>query len=273
MKTYAVIGNPIKHSLSPLIHNYTIEKLGINARYIKILLPENIDAKYLRNFILDSDIEGINITVPFKELAFSSTNVNDGIANKIQAINTIIKDHNNLRGYNTDIVGLQKCFEKYNLKSALIIGAGGSARSAALALKNSGISMSIANRTPSKLKFFEQFGPTIHIKNNDIDSLYIQKYSVIINATSTSLNNILPMNKKTLEELFQNSSLIFDLVYSKDETIFCNLAKECNINYLDGKDMLIFQAAMSFLYFHKLDTSLLELVIKYMQEALNSFLD
>lgn len=263
MKIFAVLGNPIGHSLSPQIHNYVIKKLQLDAIYIKLLLPLDINSGFLRKFLLDSDIDGVNITIPFKEVAFNATNQNIGISQQAQAINTILKNDGNLIGYNTDVLGFQKCLEKYSVKSALIIGAGGSARSVAIALKTMGVKSTIVNRSSKKLDFFKSYGKAILSK--DIE---IRQYDVIVNATSASLSNILPLEKAILKNLFLESKLVFDLAYLKDETIFCSLARECNIQCLDGRDMLIIQGAMSFIYFHKLDIAMLDNIVSYMRDSL-----
>ena len=88
-KLFAVLGNPITHSLSPTIHNYALKKLGLQSFYTRFCLPQNISAKELRLFVLSSDLCGVNITLPFKEISYEAVDSALGVANQICAINTI----------------------------------------------------------------------------------------------------------------------------------------------------------------------------------------
>ena len=124
---FAVVGNPIHHSLSPLLHNYAFEILGINAFYGRYCLSEEKDFRFLETL----GLKGANITIPFKEIAFNSCDETFGIAKKIGAVNTIVFDNNKILGYNTDAMGFYECIASFQFKNALILGAGGSARALA----------------------------------------------------------------------------------------------------------------------------------------------
>lgn len=316
-KLYAVIGNPIKHSLSPQIQNAAISAYNLNALYAKILLPRDIKGEFLRDFVFSSDIFGLNITLPFKESALSALDSIDSLAQKIGAINTLVRslDSNGreiLKGYNTDAFGFYSCVESilndsdsiesnsqnYNNlieskshfkadsnniieskidsnahkknKSVLILGAGGSAKSIATTLFHHHIPFTIANRSSEKLKHFEKFCNTITFDKIDSKWLSQNAFDIIVNATSSGTQGLLPLDSKILENLFKGAKLAFDLMYVKDSlTPFCALASALKTPFLDGKNMLVFQGAFSFQYFHNLPKSQLTNIITIMEKSLN----
>ncbi len=270
VKLLAVVGNPIKHSLSPIIHNYVLRKFDFNSIYTHFMLPKDISVNDFKNFIYYSDLSGVNITLPFKEIAFNAVDEINGIANDIQAINTIVKKDSKLIGYNTDADGFYKSIQHYKAKHILILGAGGSAKSIAMILKHNNIQISIANRSIDRLKFFESFGETMTF--NELIKTKKCYYDIIVNATSTSINNELPLQKEILINLFDNCKLAYDLMYMQNNlTPFCRLASEKNIKFIDGKVMLVYQAALALLYFHEMkitDESLFK-ISNMMASALN----
>lgn len=252
-KLFAVLGNPITHSLSPTIHNYAFKKLGLESFYTRFCLPQDIVANDLRSFVLSSDLSGVNITLPFKERSYQAVDSIEGIANQIGAINTIVRRDQKLIGYNTDAEGFYHAIKHYEPKHILLLGAGGSARSIALILSQHNMCLTIANRSVDKLTYFKQFGDTM-----SFDELCrhanTQKYDIIVNATSASINGLLPIPKDFLIPLFKNCKLAYDLMYQHDDTAFCALAKQYT-NALDGKAMLIYQGAIALLYFHDIEFS------------------
>ena len=239
MNFFSVIGNPIKHSLSPLIHNTANIVLNLDASYGRILLDKKED---LENVFLDFYLSGANITLPFKEKAFEIANEVRGIAKDIKALNTLVLDSNSLIGYNTDAMGFYKTLESKQFKNALILGAGGSAKAVAFILKQKGVNVSILNRSDRKSEFSEF--------NFFLDSREIENTDLIINATSASLKNELPLEINELNRLFKNASLTYDLMYGITSP-FLELAKDNNLAIKDGLDMLIFQAVFSFILFHE----------------------
>lgn len=269
-KLFAVIGHPIKHSLSPLIHNYAIQKLKLNAFYTRFPLPSDINANDLRNFLIDSHLHGINITLPFKEKAYEICDEVETIAKNIGAINTIVKKSGKLYGYNTDAEGFWRCIQHLTPKHILILGAGGSARSIATILSHHNIAITIANRSSEKLQFFRTMAKTLSFI--ELSQTTNMAYDIIINTTSAGIDGkSLPLSKEILSNLLHHTNLAFDIMYHKDSlTPFCNLAQQCNVKSLDGKAMLVYQAAIAFLYFHELggNSPLLSSIIEYMNEII-----
>lgn len=239
MRFYAVFGNPINHSKSPFLHNFIFERLKIDARYVRFCLQ---DARDFREIFFKCGFSGANITVPFKEAVLESCDEIDTIARKIGAINTIIRRDSALFGYNTDAIGFYKSLADSiaikNIKNALIIGAGGSARAIAFILKEHNIAVKVINRSESRLEFFnaEGFGCESFSAFKKCD-----KFDAIINATSSSINDTLPLESAVLERCFQDAKIAIDLMYGK-KCKFLELAKKHKINAIDGTKMLLYQA-------------------------------
>ncbi len=233
---FAVVGNPINHSLSPLLHNYAFEVLGINAFYGRYCLDKEKDFRFLQTL----GLKGANITIPFKEIAFSSCDETFGIAKKIQAVNTIVFCNNKIFGYNTDAMGFYECIASFKFKNTLILGAGGSAKALACILQEKNIDTTILNRSSERLTSFRGF------ETYTFDSFKPKKaYDLIINATPSGLENSFPIHKEQLIEILKQAQLAFDLVYGR-ETPFLQLAQSSKILIQDGKDMLVYQAILAF---------------------------
>lgn len=234
MKLYCVFGNPISHSKSPLLHNYVFNALNIDARYIRFHLESS---ENFRELFFEYGFSGANITIPFKEKLMCYCDSLHPLAKKINAINTIVREDSKLIGYNTDAMGFYKNIENKNIKNALIIGAGGSAKAVAWILIDNGIETCIINRSLEKLEYFKKAGFMCFSS----DDFKISKYDLIVNATSSSINNMLPLPKETLDALFSQSKIAFDLMYGKT-SLFLELAKKHNLIAIDGSKMLLYQA-------------------------------
>ena len=161
IKKFGIIGNPIKHSLSPVLHNYWFKKYKIDANYSIIDLKDENNLPGLIDQIKNKEISGINVTLPYKQKIVShvDTIVND--AEITSSVNTIYLDNQgSIIGENTDVFGLQAAYLKEidnaPKKKALIIGAGGVSPSVILSLQKSGIQeISITNRTREKCIFLK----------------------------------------------------------------------------------------------------------------------
>ena len=250
---FAVYGNPVTHSKSPLIHNYAIKELNLDADYIKI---EAEDKEFLIKSFYDNKLTGANITVPFKEDAYHLCDEVIGVANEIKAVNTIIKKDNKLVGYNTDGDGFLTAIDEFkDINSALILGAGGTAKAVAIALKNSGVFVTVLNRSQQRLEFFKdnQIESFVwdEFLNNSLD--INRSFDLVINTTSAGLNDEeLPLDKELLENIFKRTKYAFEVIYNK-ETPFLSLAKSNLLEYKDGEEMLVNQAVYAFLKFHNMN--------------------
>ena len=257
MRLYCVFGDPILHSKSPLLHNYVFYKLKIDARYIRFNLKNKKD---FRNIFFELNLNGANITLPFKEELFNICDEIRGEALNIKSINTIIKEKNKLVGYNTDSNGFYKSIENYNIKNAILIGAGGSAKAIAMILKQKGIEVVIVNRSKNNINFFIENGFQFHYEN--LESLKKERFDLVINATSSSIKNELPLKESLLEGFLKNAKIAYELMYNLDSK-FLQITKKINIKRMDGREMLINQAIESSSLFLNLPSSK---IAPYMQK-------
>ena len=233
---FAVVGNPISHSCSPLLHNSAFIDLGIRGAYGRYLLDESKNFSALKELGLN----GANITIPFKEVAFNNCDFVHGIAQKIGVVNTIIFKDSKLHGYNTDADGFFMSLDN-EVKSALIIGAGGSSKALAHILKDNNIKITIINRSKYKLESFIKSGFESYVFEDYIHT----PHDAIINTTPSSLNKILPMDKSSLQKIFESAKIAYDLLYGI-ESPFLRLAHTMRLKTKDGKEMLVNQAILAF---------------------------
>jgi shikimate dehydrogenase len=247
MKKYLVIGNPIEHSLSPLLHNFWIKKHSIDAIYEKKLVEKNDVAKIL-NDIKENKFQGINVTVPFKKSVIPFLDQLSDTAKETQSVNTIFKRQNNLVGDNTDVHGFSEAIKltKFNLtnKKALILGAGGVVPSIILALKNKAISeIILSNRTKEKADGLKKSFPFLKV----IDWGETIKSDLIINATSIGIkqNEEIKLDFSKLD-----GQLFYDVIYNPPKTKFLENAKKFGKKTENGKNMFIYQAMKSFEIWH-----------------------
>ena len=249
MKKFCVIGNPIDHSLSPKLHNFWLKKNKIEAIYEKKLLEEKEIPKLIES-IRKSEINGVNVTVPFKNSVIPFMDSLSSDAKKTNSVNTICKEEDKIIGHNTDIVGFELALRYINYdvkrKKALIIGAGGVSPSIILALKNMGCeNIYLTNRTFEKAeKIKETFKDIFVQKWGDIP-----EFDIVINATSLGLNKEnfdLELNK------FGNNKFFYDVIYNPNETNFLKEAKLNGNKTENGRMMFIYQAHQSFALWNKL---------------------
>ena len=247
MKKYFVIGNPIDHSLSPILHNHWLKENSINAIYDK----KKADEKDLQSIISDikqKKISGINVTVPFKKAVIPYLDKLSSEAQQTQSVNTIVLNNNNLIGHNTDIPGFANAIKniKFNIKGKkiLILGAGGVVPSIIFALKKMNVSqISISNRTIRKAENLKILFDNLNI----IKWGAISEFDVIINATSLGLK------QETFNLNFSKigkNKLFYDVIYNPVETNFLKTGKKLGNKSENGKLMFVYQALESFKLWH-----------------------
>ena len=248
MKKFCVIGNPIDHSLSPKLHNFWLRKNKIEAVYEKKLLEEKEIPKLIES-IRKSEINGVNVTVPFKNLVIPFLDSLSSDAKQTNSVNTICVEGDKIIGHNTDIVGFELALRYVNYdvkrKKALIIGAGGVSPSIILALKNMGCeNIYLTNRTLEKAeKIKETFNDITIQKWGDIS-----EFDIVINATSIGLNK---ENFDLEIKKFGNNKFFYDVIYNPSETNFLKKAKLSGNKTENGKMMFIYQAHQSFALWNK----------------------
>ncbi|MDD2291315.1 MAG: shikimate dehydrogenase, partial [Aliarcobacter sp.] len=215
----------------------------------------------IKEVFLKNNYKGANITVPHKEFAYENADEVRGLAKEIKAVNTYILEDGKVVAYNTDAPGFLKAIESFGtIKNVLLLGAGGTAKAIALALKSKDINVTVLNRSEGKLEFFKQH----QIACFSWENFEPTKYDLIVNSTSAGLKDeYLPCDKEILEPILKNASFAFDCVYGKI-TPFLALARENGLEIKDGEDMLLFQGVLAFEYFTntKADESLVEAMRK-----------
>lgn len=246
---YAVFGNPIAHSKSPLIHAQFASQQNQLIEYEKILVENNQSAfqAAVRHFF-DNGGCGANVTVPFKQYAFDFCDELSERALIAGAVNTLILlPDNRIGGDNTDGIGLVRDIQE-NLdvslkgKRVLLIGAGGAARGViSPMLAQQVTSITIANRTHEKAV---QLAQEFSLQSFEFSQLNQQNFDIIINATSSGLQNKVP---PVPASIFSGCELVYDMLYSVQLTPFLQFAQQNNaISLADGLGMLVCQAAYSF---------------------------
>ena len=250
VKKYLVIGNPIKHSLSPKLHNYWFNKNNINAVYDKKQIKE-ADIKEIISEMRNGKIDGINVTVPFKQSVVPFINELSFEAKEAWSVNTIYKENNKVLGHNTDISGFELAIRKksYDIKDkkVFILGAGGVVPSIILALRKMGAAKIIlSNRTKKKAELLKKTFSDLQI----VDWGETPDFNMIINATSLGLNKDdeikLDYTKIGLNKLF------YDVIYNPKQTKFLSKAKQLGNQTENGKMMFIYQAHQAFSLWHKI---------------------
>ncbi len=267
-KLFAIVGNPISHSLSPVLHNYWFNKYKIEASY-SLLNAEEKDLESVVNKIRNKELNGINVTLPYKQkiIPFVDQLIND--AKSTNSVNTIVLDDTNtLVGENTDVFGLQAAYLKeinyIENKKVLVIGAGGVSPSVIFSLEKSKVKdITIVNRTYEKSIFLKKKFNYLNILEWKSLSQEIRKYDIIINATSLGLKN-----GDDFEFNFENvkDNLIYiDTIYNPIETKTLKFLKEKKIKTFNGLDMFIYQGQKSFYLWNKInpeiDNHLIDLLI------------
>ena len=262
MKKYLVIGNPIEHSLSPKLHNYWFEKNNVDANYSK----RKIDKNKIQEVILeirDKKLDGINVTVPFKNDVIPFLDTLSEESKITQSVNTIYMHDDKLIGHNTDIKGFELSLAEthFNLKDKkiFILGAGGVVPSIIYALEKAGVSkIIVSNRTKQRAEDLKKNFPNIYVVDWGIQS----EFDMIINATSLGLNkeddiglNFKDMNK---EKLF------YDVIYNPKETNFLKIGKKLGCQVCNGKMMFIYQAFEAFKLWHKIKPEINEDLKKFL---------
>jgi shikimate dehydrogenase len=260
MKKFLVIGNPIEHSLSPKLHNYWIKSNNIDAIYEKTKL----DKGELENIVLQikqKEIDGANITVPFKKAIIPFLDELTNEAKSTQSVNTLYLKDNNVIGHNTDIIGFETSIKKSKFdifnKEVFILGAGGVVPSIIFALKKMKVSkIKISNRTKEKADNLKKLFKNIEI----IEWGEIPNFDVIINATSIGLkeDDYINLDFSTISK----KGLFYDVIYNPKETNFLKTGKNLGNTTLNGKLMFIYQALSAFNIWHGIEPRVNENVIK-----------
>jgi len=254
-RVLCVIGYPIEHSMSPIMHNAVIRELKLNYIYLAFKVsPNNLNlaVKGFRAF----NIKGINVTLPFKQKIMKYLDDIDPIAQKIGAVNTIKNDNGNLIGRNTDAEGAKSALINagYTIsgKNILILGAGGAARALTCILAKDINRIVIANRTEKRSiklanELKKNFSIKVEGKKNTISVLKEESKKADILINTTPIGMYPSVEKSPIPAEFLHKDLIvYDIVYNPLETKLMKDATKMGCNTIGGLDMLVNQGALAF---------------------------
>ena len=254
-RTCGLIGNPVEHTMSPVIHNTLAKELGINLVYVPFLVENNLKAAVEGAHALN--LLGMNVTVPYKSQVLDSLAECDELAKKIGAVNTLVRVDGGYKGYNTDMTGLYRAMNSYGIvienQSVIILGAGGAARAVAfLCVYHGAKKVYLLNRSIDKAKSvaMEVNGA---MNRECIVPMALSEYSLLpeekmlcIQATSVGLS---PRDGEVIiedKEFYKKIHTGYDLIYRPANTRFMQLVKEQGGKAYHGLKMLLYQGIEAF---------------------------
>lgn len=252
-----IIGNPVRHTKSPAIHNYISEKLNKNLVYVPFEVTGDVKAAVKGAYELG--ILGMNVTVPYKTDVIECLCDIDGLANRIGAVNTLVRTDKGYKGYNTDMLGLERAVKSEDVilegKVTVLLGAGGAARAAAfMCARNNAEKLYILNRTVSKAeeiasdveKYIKEEG-----KNTKVSTMTMGDYNkipesdlIVFQCTKIGLKED---EGAVIEddEFYKKIAVGVDLIY-RDGTRFCQLVSQQGGRSYNGLKMLLYQGVIAY---------------------------
>lgn len=242
-KLFAIFGDPVSHSRSPLMHNSVFKKLNYKACYTRVRLE---DGTKLRETFFDLKLYGANITVPHKEAAFKACDEIRGFAKEVGVVNTIVREGEKLIGYNTDADGFMFAIKDFkNIRSVLVLGAGGTAKALSKKFQLEGMDVTLLNRSESRLVSYREDG----FKTFTFEDFKPIAYDLVVNTTSAGLQDeAYPAPLKLLTKTLKECNYAADAIYGK-VTPFLKLCSELKIESIDGAKMLLGQGVLASHYF------------------------
>jgi len=267
-KLYGVIGNPVSHSMSPVIHNASFTEKGLNNVYVPLKVT-NIGT-FIKEY-REIDFQGFSVTIPHKESVLPFLDTVEHTTEKIGAINTIVRQDGKLTGYNTDCIAalmaldnsLRETGSTLNDKKVSIVGAGGVARAIAFGLGEKGCDITIYNRTIERAEKL----------SNDVKCRF-KRFEEINNLNSDILINTTPIGMfpevdrtPVPENVLKEGMIVFDAVYNPIETKLLRDARERGCHTVNGLTMFINQAAEQFRLWTNIDPPV-ELMSNVVREIL-----
>ncbi|MFC2065964.1 shikimate dehydrogenase [Chloroflexota bacterium] len=252
-----IIGDPIEHTMSPVMHNAAFRKLGIDYVYVSFRVKNEGLVKAVEG-MRALNIRGLNVTIPHKVAIMPLLDEVAPLAQKIGAVNTIVNDDGFLRGYNTDATGflqplLERGIEPVG-KTAVILGAGGASRAVAFILADREAKLVILNRKLEMdwaeelaRRISHNFGretTALELSEKNL-SMTLEKADILVNATSVGMT---PNIAETLvpARLLKPGLVVFDIVYNPVKTRLLREAEEAGARTIGGVEMLVWQGAIAF---------------------------
>ncbi len=277
----ALIGNPVSHSLSPIMQNAALRYLGLDLIYIAIPCKDE-DLELVLNSFKKINCKGLNVTIPHKEKVFNLCSEISPIANKLKAINTLkLNSKKEWSATNTDVEGFIYPLKNLNLakKKSIILGSGGAARSVIQGLINLNLStISVISRNKASLnELIKNFDNQIQLQgflnNDDQAQILIQEADLIVNTTPVGMkttkneNNLLPYGEAFWRSL-NSKTIVYDLIYNPAPTPLLKFSAKKGCMTINGLEMLIAQGMRSISFW----TDGLEVPFHVMNDALKKYL-
>lgn len=247
---FLLLGRPVAHSLSPLMHNTAADYYGLEERYFAVDLNPDEFNSLVPHFNSES-FKGGNVTVPYKESLADYMDEVDENAQEVGAINTIVKQDRQLTGSNTDVYGFLKPLENFREKiegtGTIIFGTGGAAKAVVHGLFQSGAEeIILISRNPAGITSFDHL-KRVQVKSYDEWPAFSDEAGLIVNATPLGME---PSTRtcpvRTEEKQFLAGKICYDIVYKPLKTTFLTLAEEAGAITIGGLDMLVYQGSKSF---------------------------
>ncbi|MFW5998198.1 MAG: shikimate dehydrogenase [bacterium] len=258
-KKLGLIGYPLGHSISPLLHNSAFKQMALNYVYLAFQIKPEELVQGIKG-IKALDIKGVNVTIPYKKKVMPFLKEIDDIAQKIGAVNTLVNKNGNFYGYNTDAYGFKKMLNQdgnfyIENKKALIIGAGGASRAVGIVLCENDIDeLYIINRTEAKAKkladeWKEKYAE-VKITSGGLDknfyNPFLKDMDLIVDTTSVGMEPKADVDPVIVADKFHSNMLVVDLVYNPPETTILKAAQKRGAETINGLNMLLYQAEKSF---------------------------
>ncbi len=255
---YGVIGWPVAHSRSPLIHNYWLQEAGIDAVYEAVAVPPEADFRAKLEELRDQGFAGVNVTIPHKEAAFAAVDTKDAAAARLGAVNTIALAGDTISGHNTDgrgFIDSLSTTRDWASGPALVLGAGGAARAIVGALLDAGISdIRVSNRTRARAEAVAALADTpdnsgaVRVFDWDARAQAGENATLLVNTTSLGMQGALPLDMPldTLATTQAVKATVADIVYVPLQTDLLARAAQRGLTPVNGLGMLVHQAAHAF---------------------------
>lgn len=256
--SFGIIGKPLSHSLSPLLHNFWFKKYNVSANYSLLeITPDEIEETIKR--IKKKELQGINVTVPYKQAVIPFLDLLVGDAKETLSVNTVmLNEEGKIVGDNTDVYGFEQGFisklKNQNLEQSkvLILGAGGVTSSVIYALSKKKIKqIFVSNRTLKKAEEIKKRFPFIEIIEWKNIEEKTEKMDILINATSLGLKNGNNFNQEF--KVTKSNLVYYDIIYNPEETEIIKKLKKRNIQTFNGLEMFIYQGQKSFSLWNKIN--------------------
>jgi len=236
---YGIIGNPVRHSLSPIIHNGAFRRMGLNAVYLAFEV-NNLEEAI--SGLKELGLRGVSVTLPFKTQILPYLDQIEGVASKIRAVNTIVNEGGRMIGYNTDWHGALEALEtNVDLKGkrVILLGAGGAARAIGFGLKEKGCQVIIFNRSQKRAEVLAKELGCFH---HPLSCFGEMDGDILVNATSVGMY---PLDAQTPlpKEILKEGMVVMDIVYRPVRTRLLREAEERGCMTIDGLEMLAHQGA------------------------------